>query len=364
MTGAVHRVTVLPGDGVGPQLVACAREVLNASGARLDWEEHPVGISAVAAGGEALPQEVLHSIRRNRVALKGPVATPRGAGFRSVNVALRRALDLYVQVRPSRSRVGVASQHPDVDLHVLRETTEDLYAGYELPAHEPVTEELLAWLAARGTVLPAGTALSLKPTTYEAAARAARFALDHAVASGLHRVTVVHKAAVMRATDGLFLEAVRDVAAEHAGGLEVDDLSVDAAAAALVRRPQEFSLLLMPNMYGDILSDLAAALVGGIGLAPGANYGDRVAVFEAVHGTSPRHTDQDRANPLGVLLSGVLMLRHLGERMAADRVERAVERVLTDGRAVTADLRSEYDPTPAVGTRAMTDALLRAIEDA
>ena len=357
-------VTVLPGDGIGPEVVAAACEVLDATGVGLQWEHHHVGAAAVAESGSALPDSVLESVRRNRVALKGPVATPREAGFRSVNVALRRALDLYVQVRPNRSWPALTGTSPGVDLHVVRETTEDLYAGHELAAHHPDTVELLQWLAARGIELPAGTAVSLKPTTYEASARAARFALEHAVAVGAGRVTFVHKAAVMRSTDGLFLAAARDVARDYETVVEVDDLSVDAAAAALVRQPQSFGLLFMPNMYGDVLSDLAAALVGGIGMAPGANYGDGVAVFEAVHGTAPRRAGAGTANPLGVLLSGVLMLRYLGEVGAADRVDRAVTAVLADGRALTADLRHRDDPRPPVSTGAMTEALLVALADA
>lgn len=356
-----HVVTVLPGDGIGPEVVRATQRVLAASGARLEWEEHVAGVAAVAAGRPPLPPELVESVRRNRVALKGPLATPADAGFRSVNVALRRTLGLYAQVRPSRSRPGVPRAQAGVHLAVLRETTEDLYAGYELDAGHPDTDALLAWLADRGLVLPAGAGLSLRPTTWAASVRVARFALDHAVAAGFARVTVVHKATVMRSTDGLFLAAVRAVAAEHPAALPVDDISVDAAAAALVRRPQDFGLLVMPNLYGDVLSDLAAALVGGIGLAAGANHGDGVAVFEAAHGTAPRRAGRDRANPLGLLLSGVLLLRHLGETTAADRVDRAVDRVLADGRQVTADLRAVDDSRPPVGTQAMADAVLAAM---
>lgn len=357
----MHQVTVLPGDGAGPELVAAARRVLDGSGARLAWEEHQVGAPAVAVGRPALPPEVLASVRRHGVALKGPVATP--AGMRSVNIGLRRALDLYVQVRPSTTRPGVPGARPGIALSVLRETTEDLYAGIEFAPGAADTETLLNWLRQHGTDIPAGSGVALKPTSAVAAARAGRFAARHAIGCGAPRLTVVHKAAVMPGTDGVFRDAAMVAAREAAPGLTVDELSVDAAAAALVRHPARFGVLLMPNLYGDILSDLCGALVGGLGLAPGANHGDDgVAVFEAVHGTVPRHAGRDTANPLGLVLSGVLLLRHLGESGAADRVEQAVDAVLADGRHVTADLRADGDSRPAVGTTAVTDAVLRAMD--
>jgi isocitrate dehydrogenase (NAD+) len=349
----------MPGDGCGPDLVAATCRVLAAAGAGLSWDRRELGVRAVAQGRPPLDADVLASIRSNGVALKGPVSTP--PGMRSVNIGLRRALDLYVQVRPVRSRPGVPGARPGVTLSIVRETTEDLYAGIELAPDDPLTTELTAGLAARGVRLAPGTALALKPTSYAAAARAARFAARHAIASGARRLTVVHKAAVMPATDGLFRTAAVEAAREVAPGLAVDDASVDAVAAALVRHPQDFGVLVMPNLYGDVLSDLAGALVGGVGLAPGANHGEGAAVFEAVHGTAPRYVGQDRANPLGVLLSGVLLLRHVGLDAVADRVEDAVERVLVDGTCVTADLRAPDDPRPAVGTRAMTDAVVQAL---
>lgn len=356
----MHRVTVLPGDGSGPELVAVARRVLDASGAALVWEEHRVGVQAVAAGHPALPEQVLESVRRNGVALKGPVATPRG--MRSVNIDLRRALDLYVQVRPAVARPGVPTARDGVRLDVVRETTEDLYAGIEFGPGQAATDELLGWLRERGIDLAAGTGLALKPTSAAAVRRAAVFAAHHAVAAGTERLTVVHKAAVMPGTDGVFRDVALSAARECAPGLAVDDLSVDAAAAALVRRPQSFGVLLMPNLYGDILSDLAGALVGGLGLAPGANHGDDgLAVFEAVHGTVPRHAGRGTANPLALVLSGVLLLRHLGLVAAADRVEEAVDAVLADGASVTADLRAPDDPRPPASTAEVADALVRAM---
>ena len=350
-------VVVLPGDGSGPELVRAARRVLDASGADLRWEVHEVGATAEEPLGEA----ALAAVRRAGVALKGPVATPPGT--RSVNLRLRRELDLYVQVRPARTRPGVAGAYPEVDLVVARETTEDLYAGVELPAGDPDTERVLALLRARGADLAEGSALAVKPTSATASARAARAAARWAADHGIDRLTVVHKAAVMPATDGLFLEAATSAAADEAPGLHVDAMSVDAAAAALVRRPGRFGLLLMPNLYGDVLSDLAGALVGGLGLAPGANLGDDGrAVFEAVHGTVPRQAGRGTADPLALVLSGAMLLRHVGEVAAADRVERAVDALLADGSVLPRDLVP--DGRPAAGTDEVADALVGLLAQA
>lgn len=351
-------VTLLPGDGIGPEVVGATCRVLAAAGARLAWERHDVGATAVASGRPALPEEALASVRRHGVALKGPVATAPGSP--SVNIGLRRALDLYVQLRPASTRPGVPLARSGVALTVVRETTEDLYCGIELGPGDPLTAVLAAGLRERGVHLAPGTGVALKPTSYAAAYRAARVAARYAADRG-GRLTVVHKAAVMPVTDGTFLAAARAAAQDEAPGLAVDALSVDAAAAELVRRPGAFGTLVMPNLYGDVLSDLAGALVGGIGLAPGVNLGDGLAVFEAAHGTAPRSAGKDRANPLGVLLSAVLLLRHVGDEAVADRVEAAVDAVLADGTAVTADLRDADDLRPAVGTRAMADAVVAAL---
>lgn len=353
-----HRVTLLPGDGIGPEVIDATMEVLDASGARVEWEIFQVGERAVREVGDPLPDVVLDSVRRNGVALKGPVTTPRGAGYRSVNISLRCALGLYGQVRLCRSFPGVPSEHPGIDVAVVRETTEDLYAGVELPPGSPRANELIDRLAADGTVVPRGAGISIKYTSEQAVRAVARFAFEWARRNGRKRITVVHKATVMRATDGVFLAAVRDVATEFPD-VEVDDCLVDLAAAHLVRCPERFDVILTSNLYGDILSDLAAGLVGSVGLVPGGNYGDGLAMFEAAHGSAPRHAGRDRANPVAAILTGALMLRHLGEEEAARRIEQAVARVIADGRQVTYDIARS--PDAVVGTASAAAAIAAAM---
>lgn len=344
------RVVVLRGDGIGPEVVDATLEVLEATGLPWRWELRDVGQRAYAECGEALPAAVVSAVEDCGVALKGPVATPVGAPFRSVNVALRRALDLFLQVRPVRSLAGAPSRFDGVDLQVVRETTEDLYRGIEVQPGTPDAHEALAWLRARGHDLPPSTGLSIKPLSDVAARRALRRACAHAVATGRRRVTVVHKAAVMQATDAVFLREGLALQDEHPD-LTIDALAVDAAAAELVRRPEELDVLVTTNLYGDVLSDVAAAVVGGLGLAPGANFGDRVAVFEAAHGTAPRRAGLDLVNPLAMVLSGALMLDHVGLPEQGDRVRAAVADVVRDGTDVTYDLRPTSDGRPSVGTR-------------
>lgn len=353
-----HRVTLIPGDGIGPEVIDAGRRVLEASGAGLDWDVQLLGQPALDAGAsDAVPEQALASVRHNGVALKGPVTTRRGGGFRSPNIALRRALDLYVQVRPVRSLPGVTAGFPNVDVVVIRETTEDLYAGIEYPSGSGWAEELAAWLADHGATVAERSGISIKAVSPGAVRRAMVFAIDWARRNGRRRITVVHKGTVMRATDGLFL----DVAMEVAGGcpsVEVDDRLVDDVAMGLARRPGDFDVLVTSNLYGDILSDLAAGLVASPGLVPGANYGPGAAVFEAAHGSAPKHAGRDRANPIAAILSGALMLRHLGEEEAASRVERAVWDVVADGRSVTYDLKADAGDPTAVGTRAVADAVI------
>ncbi|MGH9063268.1 MAG: isocitrate/isopropylmalate dehydrogenase family protein [Acidimicrobiales bacterium] len=334
-----HQVTLVPGDGTGPELTRLACEVLSATGVEIAWDIQQVGTPAVEMSGTPLPDGVLDAILATGAALKGPVTTPAGpGGFPSVNVALRRRLDLFAQVRPCRSWPGVASPCGRLDLVVIRDTTEGLYAGAELAPGAPETVAMLDLLNAQGGALDPRSAVSVKPVSEQACRRIARFAFDYARSHGYERVTAVHKASVMRRTDGLFLEVARDVAGEHPA-LVFDDCLVDAACAQLVRRPEGLQVLVTLNLYGDILSDLAAALAGGVGLAPGANVGPRVAVFEAAHGSAPKLAGRRRANPVGLILSGALLLRHLGEQEAAARVESAVASVLAQGRTLTYDLR-------------------------
>jgi len=331
-----HRITLIPGDGIGPELAEATRRVLDASGPTFHWDVVDAGEAVMAEYGTPLPEHVLESIRRNRVALKGPITTPVGEGFRSVNVTLRQVLNLYANVRPARSMKGLDARYQNVDLVIVRENTEDLYAGIEHMVGRDAAE-------------------SIKIITREASERIARYAFDYAVANGRHTVTAVHKANIMKLSDGLFLESCRTVAAEYEGRVEFQDRIVDNMCMQLVQKPEQYDMLVAPNLYGDIISDLAAGLVGGLGVAPGANIGLEAAVFEAVHGSAPKYAGQNKANPTALILSGVLMLRHLHEQEAADRVETALREVIADGRDVT------YDLGGSAGTSEMADAIIRRL---
>lgn len=355
----MRTITLIPGDGIGPAVTDAARRVLDATGVAISWDVRVVGEAALADGADGpLPEAVLASIRANGVALKGPVATPAGSGFRSVNVALRRELGLFAQVRPCRSRPGVpGARAASVDVVVVRETTEDLYAGIEFAADETATGELIAWLVAHGADVAPDAGISIKPVSAAASRRALEFTFEWALRNGRRRVTVVHKSTVMRATDGLFVAVAREVAAEHPE-LAFDERQVDLTAALLASRPDELDVLVMPNQYGDILSDVAAAVVGGVGVAPGANFGEDVALFEPAHGTAPRLAAGRGADPVGTILSGALLLRHIGESGAADSVEHAVDEVLASGQTVTYDLRPGRAVEGAATTVEMTDAII------
>ncbi|HSL97328.1 MAG TPA: isocitrate/isopropylmalate family dehydrogenase [Candidatus Deferrimicrobiaceae bacterium] len=331
-----HRVTLIPGDGIGPELAEATRRVLDASGVAFEWEVVAAGEATIASHGTPLPDEVLESIRRNRVALKGPITTPVGSGFRSVNVALRQALGLYANLRPARSMKGVHSRYDDIDLIIVRENTEDLYAGIEHMVGRDAAE-------------------SIKIITRAASERIARFAFEYAAANGRRKVTAVHKANIMKLSDGLFLEACRTVAATYAGRIEFEDRIVDNMCMQLVQKPNLYDVLVLPNLYGDIVSDLAAGLVGGLGVAPGANIGEDGAVFEAVHGSAPKYAGQNKANPTALMLSGTLLLRHLGYPEVAERVETAIRGVVAEGRRVT------YDLGGTAGTSEFADAVIERL---
>jgi isocitrate dehydrogenase (NAD+) len=333
-----HRVTLIPGDGIGPELAEASRRVLDATGIEFEWETVEAGEAVIAEYGTPLPDHVLESIKRNKVALKGPITTPVGEGFRSVNVTLRQALGLYANLRPARSIKGLETRYEDVDLVIVRENTEDLYAGIEHMVGPDAAE-------------------SIKIITRAASERIARFAFDYAVANGRRKVTAVHKANIMKLSDGLFLQSCRTVAAEYDGKVEFEDRIVDNMCMQLVQKPNLYDVLVLPNLYGDIVSDLAAGLVGGLGVAPGANIGADAAVFEAVHGSAPKYAGQDKANPTALILSGVLMLRHLGYPDVADRVERALRDVIAEGETITYDLGGN------AGTRAFADAIISRLAD-
>ena len=314
-----YTVTLIPGDGIGPELADATKGVLEATGIGFEWDVQEAGEATIASEGTPLPDRVLESIRRNGIGLKGPITTPVGSGFRSVNVSLRKELELYANVRPARTMAGVESRYADVDLIIVRENTEDLYAGVEHMVGPDAAE-------------------SIKIITRAASQRIVRYAFEYAVRNGRRKVTAVHKANIMKLSDGLFLESASQVAAEYAGRVEFDDRIVDNMCMQLVQKPELYDVLVLPNLYGDIVSDLAAGLVGGLGVAPGANIGEKAAVFEPVHGSAPKYAGQNKANPTALILSGALMLRHLGETDAADAVEGAVRGVIAEGATVTYDL--------------------------
>jgi isocitrate dehydrogenase (NAD+) len=357
-----HRVTLIPGDGIGPELTEATRRVLDATGVEFEWDVQPAGADTMAAhGGNPLPEETLESVRRNGVALKGPITTPVGVGFRSVNVGLRVALDLYAQVRPCKTYPGVRTRYEDVDLVVIRETTEDIYAGIEFEQGTPEAEELIAWFAAHGRKMPQpDTGISIKPTSITGTRRVFEFAFDYARRMGRSKITAVHKANIMKFTDGLWLRVAREVAAENTD-IEFEDRIADNMCMQLVQRPEEYDVMVLPNLYGDIISDLAAGLIGGLGVAPGANFGRGVAVFEPTHGSAPKYAGQNKVNPLAQLLSGVLMLHHLGEREAADRLETAIAQLIEEGKSVTYDMKPSRDDPTAVGTSEVADALIEKL---
>ena len=354
-----HTVTLIPGDGTGPELAEAARRVIDATGVDIEWEVVEAGADVIDRYGTPLPPQVLESIRKNRVALKGPITTPIGTGFRSVNVALRQELGLYACVRPCKLYKGVRSPYQHVDLVIIRENTEDLYAGVEFDSGTPEAKQIVEM--GRGKIAP-DAAISIKPISPGASRRIVKYAFEYALAHGRRKVTAVTKANIMKFTDGLFFRVAREVAREYEGRVEYEERLIDNMCMQLVQKPELYDVLVMPNLYGDIVSDLAAGLVGGLGVAPGANIGDGYAVFEAIHGSAPKYKGLNKVNPTALILSGMLMLRHLGEQEAADRLERAVAHVIAEGRYVTYDLKPHRDDPTAVGTQEMADAIIAALK--
>ncbi len=359
----MHKVTFIPGDGTGPEVAWAMRRCVDATGVAIEWEEQHAGVDAMEEKGTPLPPEVLESIRRNKVAIKGPITTPIGSGFRSVNVALRKELDLYVCLRPCKYYPGVRGHYDNVDLVIVRENTEDLYSGIEFDHGTPECDEVLeAIQRLSGKQVWPGSSLSIKPISEFATERIVRYAFDYAVKHGRQKVTAVHKANIMKYTDGLFLSVARRVGEEYAGsGVEFEDRIVDNMCMQLVQKPELYEVLVLPNLYGDILSDLACGLVGGLGVAPGANLGEGLAVFEPTHGSAPKYKGQNKVNPVATILSGVLMLDYLGEKDAAKRLESAVAAVIREGKDVTYDMKSYRDDPTAVGTSEMADAIIRRL---
>jgi isocitrate dehydrogenase (NAD+) len=358
-----HRVVLIPGDGTGPELTEATRRVLEATGVEFEWDVQEAGTDVMDRyGGNPLPPAVLDAVREAGVALKGPITTPVGGGFRSVNVALRKELDMYAQVRPCKSYPGVRSRFDDVDLIIVRENTEDLYAGIEYEEGTEDAEELIRWIESKGGKLRHNDAgISIKPISVTGTRRIFEFAFDYARKNGRKKITAVHKANIMKFTDGLWLRVAGEVAAENPD-IDFDERIVDNMCMQLVQRPEEYDVLVLPNLYGDVLSDLCAGMIGGLGMAPGANYGESVAVFEPTHGSAPKYAGQNKVNPMAQLLSGMLMLRHLEEHDAAQRLEDAIAAVIAEGKSVTYDMKPTRDDPTAVGTSEVADAIIEKLE--
>ncbi len=358
---ATHRVTLIPGDGVGPELTAAAQRAIEATGVAIDWDVQAAGSEVAEREGTPLPERVLDSIRENGAALKGPVTTPIGAGFRSVNLALRVALDLFACVRPCRWYPGVRSRYEGVDVVIVREATEDAYTGIEFEQGAPETAELIAFIErTTGKRVRQDSGLSIKAISEGASERIARFAFGYAQGHGRGKVTAGHKANIMKFSDGLFLHTVRRVAGEHPD-VAFEDRIIDNLTMQLVQRPEDYDVLVLPNLYGDILSELCAGLVGGLGVAPSANIGEDLAVFEPTHGSAPRYRGLGRANPMAMMLAGAMLLRHLGETAAGDRLEGAVAAVIARGDVVTYDLKPTRDDPTAATTDQVADAVIERL---
>jgi len=359
-----YKVTLIQGDGTGPEVIEAARRVLEATGVSFHWDLGYAGEHAQEMFGAVLPDSTLDSIRQNRVALKGPVTTPVGSGFRSVNVALRKALDLYVCLRPCKTYPGVPSPYEGVDIVVVRENTEDLYAGIEFEKGAPETKRLLGLISeTRGNVAREDSSFSLKMISETGSRRIVRFAFEYARVYRRKKVTAIHKANIMKFSDGLFLAVAREVARDYPD-IEFEDVIVDNMCMQLVRKPQQFDVLVLPNLYGDIISDLCAGLVGGLGVAPGANLGDGIAIFEPTHGSAPKYAGQNKVNPMAAMLSGVMMLRYLGEASAADRLETTIAEVIAEGKNVTYDLKPGAPNGQVVGTSQVAEAVIEKLKGA
>ena len=365
MSQKVHRVTLIPGDGTGPEIAEATRRALDGTGVKFDWDVQNAGVDVMDGWGTPLPDHVLDSIRKNKVAIKGPITTPVGTGFRSVNVALRKELDLYMCLRPCKSYAGVRSRYEDIDLVVVRENHEDLYAGIEFEQGTGEVRKLIDFLTDLGARrIRDDSGISIKPISIHGTQRIVRGAFDYAIKNGRKKVTAVHKANIMKFSDGLFLRTAQEVAEKEYGdsGVEFEDRIVDNMCMQLVQKPELYDVLVLPNLYGDIVSDLGAGLVGGLGLAPGGNIGDDVAVFEPTHGSAPKYAGQNKVNPMAMMLSGVLMLRHLDEMDAADRLEKAIADVIAEGESVTYDMKPSRDDPTAVGTSEVADAIISKLQ--
>jgi isocitrate dehydrogenase (NAD+) len=358
-----YDVTLIPGDGTGPEITEATRRVLEATGIEFRWHVHQAGLDVLEKYGTVLPDEVIESIKQTKVGLKGPITTPVGKGFRSANVALRKSLDLYANLRPAKSFQGMRSRYENVDLIIVRENTEDLYAGIEYARGSEGVAELIDFIGrTTGTKLSKDAAISIKYISVPASRRIAKFAFEYARANGRRKVTAVHKANIMKFSDGLFLQVAQEVSKEYPD-IQFEDRIVDNMCMQLVQKPEQYDVLVLPNLYGDILSDLSAGLIGGLGVAPGANIGAEHAVFEPVHGSAPKYAGQNKVNPMAMMFSGALMLRHLGEREAAVKLEQAMSDVIAEGKNVTYDLKPRPDDPTAVGTSQVADAIIAKLRE-
>ena len=357
-----YKITLIPGDGIGPEVSAAAQRCIEATGIKIEWETALAGKTALDKTGELLPKATLESIKKNKICLKGPITTPIGTGFRSVNVAIRQELGLFACLRPAKSYPGVRSLYKDIDLVIVRENSEDLYAGIEFEIDKPETKKLIQEISGlSGKNIRLDSGISIKPISKTATERIVRFAFEYALKNNRKKVTAVTKANIMKFTDGLFLKTAREVAKEYEAKVVFEEALVDNMAMQLVQKPHNFDCLVLPNLYGDILSDLCAGLIGGLGIAPGANFGEGIAVFEAVHGSAPKYAGLNKVNPTAMISSGVLMLRYLKEDRLALRLENALKDILAEGKFVTYDLKLHRDDPSAVGTQEMADAVIDRI---
>jgi len=357
-----HRVTLIPGDGVGPEVTEAAKRVLEATGVEFTWDIGVIGEQAQSRFGTPLPDTILNSIKKNKVALKGPVTTPIGSGFRSVNVALRKELDLYACLRPCKTYTGVPAQFCDIDIVVVRENTEDLYAGIEFAKGSAEADKLISFIADNtGAKVARDSGLSIKAISESASRRIIQFAFEYARAHNRKKVTAGHKANILKYSDGIFLSVAREIAGKY-NDIEFEDTVIDALCMRLAKTPQLFDVIVLPNLYGDIVSDLCAGLIGGLGIAPGANLGDNMAIFEPTHGSAPKYAGKNKVNPVAMMLSGVMMLRYLGEARSADRLEAAIAGVIAEQKTVTYDLISDWSQYPA-GTSQVADAVINKLKE-
>jgi len=357
----MHRVTLIPGDGTGPEVSEAMRRCIEATGVNISWDMQLAGEEAIPKHGTPIPEQTLESIKRNNIAIKGPITTPVGTGFRSVNVAIRKALDLYANLRPCKIYHGVRTPYKNVDIVVVRENTEDLYAGVEFQYGQPETKEFIEFVNKRSKEkIRTDSGISVKAISVFGSERIVKFAFEYARRNNRKKVTAVHKANIMKYSDGLFLDVARKIAKDYPE-IQFEEMIVDNMCMQLVQKPELYDVLVLPNLYGDIISDLCAGLVGGLGVTPSGNFGDHAVVFEAIHGSAPKYKGMNKVDPTAMILSGVMMLRHLKEDEAANRLEKAVADVIREGKYVTYDLKPYRDDPTAVGTREMAEAIIKKL---